>query len=380
MSRAARAVGPRFLSSCAARRGAGVSDILCRAGRPSTLAWHAPRDASGWLPARSSPLPALMTVHTAVQNMHMPMPLIGHHLAPPAPMPGPLAVPGLLEGGDARALLAAFSQAHHHHPAPPPQQSMVHLAPDSLALLLGGAHQPSQPAGLFAHGLLQMQMAQALQAAASSARHPASKEEDDLGPLVDVRGLQRREHGRRISAFNFFVKETVPQIRLQSPGLVHQECMKRVAEMWQGMSKEEKAKWCFDPPMPKGKKKRRASLMARASGRSEWQNGGASQPESAPKVQKMLPALPSLSHIISQGRVDPMNHRFAEGAGAADAAGTAGAATGGGVGRGQACACSMDRSAVPSAPVASQGVEAKERGPEQAASFLNVSRPHPSST
>lgn len=79
-----------------------------------------------------------------------------------------------------------------------------------------------------------------------AAMHPSERPEqetDDLGPIVDVRGLRRREHGRRISAFNFFVKEMVPQIRVESPYLMHQACMKRVAETWQAMSKEEKAKW-----------------------------------------------------------------------------------------------------------------------------------------
>lgn len=41
-------------------------------------------------------------------------------------------------------------------------------------------------------------------------RQNAKQEGEDLGPIVEVCGLQRREHGRRISAFNFFVKAMVP--------------------------------------------------------------------------------------------------------------------------------------------------------------------------
>jgi hypothetical protein len=44
---------------------------------------------------------------------------------------------------------------------------------------------------------------------------------------------------------------------------------------WQGMSKDERAKWCLDPPVPKGKKKRKASPVA--SARTEWQEGSAMQ-------------------------------------------------------------------------------------------------------
>ena len=56
----------------------------------------------------------------------------------------------------------------------------------------------------------------------------------------------------------------------------------------QGMSKDERAKWCFDPPVPKGKKKRKASPVA--SARNEFQEGSAMQTamQAAPKVQKAL--------------------------------------------------------------------------------------------
>jgi len=47
-----------------------------------------------------------------------------------------------------------------------------------------------------------------------------------------VRGLKRRQGERRISAFNFFVKEMVAQVRVDSPDLEHQECMKRVLDMY----------------------------------------------------------------------------------------------------------------------------------------------------
>jgi hypothetical protein len=60
---------------------------------------------------------------------------------------------------------------------------------------------------------------------------------------------------------------------------------------WQGMSKDERAKWCLDPPVPKGKKKRKASPVA--SARTEWQEGSAMQTamqaapfERDPKAQK----------------------------------------------------------------------------------------------
>jgi hypothetical protein len=246
---------------------------------PGTLAWYAQEVGMG-------------------SNTHAPIP------------EGPMAVPGLLEGGAARALaLALFGQPHQlMHP---PQQALprLHLqsaVPDNTFALLHGLHfgAAHHPAGLFPHGLSQMQMAQAPpEASTSPAQIYIKTNKEELGPIVDVRGLQRREHGRRISAFNFFVKEMVPQIRIQSPGLVHQDCMKRVAETWQGMSKDERAKWCFDPPVPKGKNKRKASPVA--SARTEWQEGSAWQ--SAPKVQKALPALPSLFQIISQGHVDTSN-------------------------------------------------------------------------
>jgi hypothetical protein len=257
--------------------------------------------------------------HYAAMGMGMGM---GSHIHAPIPV-GPMAVPGLLEGGDGRALvLALFGQPHQH--MHPPQQTLLHLqasaVPDNTLAMLHGLHfrTARHPAGPFPLGLSQTQMAQAPPKAwASPARRPANKEDEDLGPIVDVRGLQRREHGRRISAFNFFVKEMVPQVRMQSPELVHQECMKRVAETWQGMSKEERAKWCFDPPVPKGKKKRKASPVA--SARTEFQEGSAMQTamQAAPKVQKALPALPSLFQIISQGHVDTSHHKSKEnGAGA----------------------------------------------------------------
>jgi len=263
--------------------------------------------------------------HYAAMGMGMGM---GPHIHAPIPV-GPMAVPGLLEGGDGRALvLALFGQPHQHMHAP--QQTLLHLqasaVPDNtFALLHGLQFRPTRhPAGPFPHGLSQTQMSQAPpKVSTSPARRPANKEDEDLGPIVDVRGLQRREHGRRISAFNFFVKEMVPQVRMQSPELVHQECMKRVAETWQGMSKDERAKWCFDPPVPKGKKKRKASPVA--SARNEFQEGSAMQTamQAAPKVQKALPALPSLFQIISQGHVDTSNHKLKEnGAGAGAGAGS----------------------------------------------------------
>jgi hypothetical protein len=48
------------------------------------------------------------------------------------------------------------------------------------------------------------------QTARPPARHPTRKQDgEDLGPMVEVCGLSRREHGRRISAFNYFVKAMV---------------------------------------------------------------------------------------------------------------------------------------------------------------------------
>ena len=271
--------------------------------------------------------------HYTAMGMGVGMGMGSHTQAPISA--GPMAVPGLLEGGDGRALVLALLGQQHQHMHPPQQtQQRTTLLPlqasavsDNTFALLHGLHfgTANHPAVLFPHGLSQIQMAQALPRASSPARRPANKEDEDLGPIVDVRGLQRREHGRRISAFNFFVKEMVPQIRMQSPELVHQECMKRVAETWQGMSKDERAKWCFDPPVPKGKKKRKASPVACA--RTESQEGSAMQTamQTAPKVQKALPALPSLFQIISQGHVDTSNHKSKEnGAGAGAGAGSGG--------------------------------------------------------
>ena len=63
------------------------------------------------------------------------------------------------------------------------------------------------------HGMVQVQAGAAL-ASIHTARAPvrqnAKQEGEHLGPIVEVCGLQRREHGRRISAFNFFVKAMVP--------------------------------------------------------------------------------------------------------------------------------------------------------------------------
>ena len=53
----------------------------------------------------------------------------------------------------------------------------------------------------------------------------------DLGAIVDVCGVQRREKGRRISAFNYFVKHMVPIVRKENPGMVHQMYMKKVAQV-----------------------------------------------------------------------------------------------------------------------------------------------------
>lgn len=58
---------------------------------------------------------------------------------------------------------------------------------------------------------------------------PAGQE---LGAIVDVCGVQRREKGRRISAFNYFVKHMVPIVRKENPGMVHQSYMKQVAQVF----------------------------------------------------------------------------------------------------------------------------------------------------
>ena len=71
----------------------------------------------------------------------------------------------------------------------------------------------------------------------------------NYGPMLKVGGLKRRQHERRISAFNFFVKDTVAKLRAGNPDLEHEACMKRVGEMWRALSQEERAKWCLDPPM-----------------------------------------------------------------------------------------------------------------------------------
>lgn len=209
---------------------------------------------------------------------------------------------GLLETGDTRALaLALLSQQLHSdsgrscpESSPAAHQGGV-LAPLFTA---ANAHAVLQYLRVGNHnlvpqGILQMPPVH-IQAASEPAMRPDIQPGDDLGPIVSVCGLQRREFGRRISAFNFFVKEMVPQIRLQSPGLVHQECMKKVAEKWQGMSKEDKAKWCFDPSVPKGKKRRRMSPSA-SSAASECEGGGM-PPAKAPKS---FPSLPPLSSLIN---------------------------------------------------------------------------------
>ena len=71
----------------------------------------------------------------------------------------------------------------------------------------------------------------------------------NYGPMLKVGGLKRRQHERRISAFNFFVKDTVAKLRAGNPSLEHEACMKRVGEMWRALSQEERAKWCLDPPV-----------------------------------------------------------------------------------------------------------------------------------
>lgn len=76
--------------------------------------------------------------------------------------------------------------AHSHHPG------QVHYAPNAVGQLQAGS------------------VLSSLQIARPPARQPTRKQEgEDLGPMVEVCGLSRREHGRRISAFNYFVKAMV---------------------------------------------------------------------------------------------------------------------------------------------------------------------------
>jgi hypothetical protein len=170
--------------------------------------------------------------------------------------------------------------------------------------------------------------------AQEAAENPTNGECDDdsLGPVVEICGLHRRELGRRISAFNFFVKDTLPQVREEFPGMLHQDCMKRVAEKWQQMTKDEKAKWCFDPPVPKilkGKKKRKTAMGAAGAGGAtadapstttrkserpaDMAAGSAMIPNRAEKKPKptqaaghLTPALPSLNQLFMSANLQQM--------------------------------------------------------------------------
>ena len=68
------------------------------------------------------------------------------------------------------------------------------------------------------------------------------------GPVVEVNGIKRFKHGRRISAFNFFVRHQLPFVKQDFPQLLHHEHMRMVAEMWDCLSKEKRQEFCFDPP------------------------------------------------------------------------------------------------------------------------------------
>mmetsp|Transcript_87526 Transcript_87526/g.128005 ORF Transcript_87526/g.128005 Transcript_87526/m.128005 type:complete len:358 (-) Transcript_87526:561-1634(-) len=236
-----------------------------------------------------------MDVHGMTGNTHVNVPN----------MLGAASMHSLLDNSDPRTLtLALLSQQLHAdsrssshdslaaHRGVAPAAPFLLQASDALAILqyLNFKKPDLGPQGL-APTLIPH-----LQAATETAARSCSQEEEDLGPIVDVRGLHRRQFGRRISAFNFFVKEMVPQIRLQAPGLVHQECMKRVAEKWQGMSKEDKAKWCFDPSVPKSKKRRRMSPSLNTSSATSEGEGVAMPPAKTPKF---LPSLPPLSSLIN---------------------------------------------------------------------------------
>jgi len=240
-----------------------------------------------------------MNVHGMTGNTHVNVPN----------MRGAPSMHSLLDNGNPRALtLALLSQqlhadsrssshdglaAHRGVPAAP----FLLQASDALAILQYlNFKKPDLCLTAKPQGLAPTLIPH-LQAATEPAARSCSQEEEDLGPIVDVRGLHRRQFGRRISAFNFFVKEMVPQIRLQAPGLLHQECMKRVAEKWQGMSKEDKAKWCFDPSVPKSSKKRRRMSPSLNTSSTTSEGEGVAMPPA--KTPKFLPSLPPLSSLIN---------------------------------------------------------------------------------
>jgi hypothetical protein len=102
------------------------------------------------------------------------------------------------------------------------------------------------------------------------------------------------DEGRRISAFNFFVKERVAQLRLENPGMEHQECMKQVGEHWRQLTKEQRASWCFDPPAK--------ATLAKATQRSRTR-GSAKDAQSSDSISSPLSFSDSVASPPRSSRV-----------------------------------------------------------------------------
>jgi len=180
----------------------------------------------------------------------------GHTYMPP---PTSVAVPGmtreaLVNQSALLPIIALLTQSLT-------EQASVGLAPAGF----GGVPAPNLPPGLQSVILSSMGALPNLLDLCAGTGPAVEDDDESLGPFVEVFGLHRREHGRRISAFNFFVKQTLPHVRDENPHMLHQECMKCVAQKWHGLTKDEKAKWCYDPPIPKvlkNKKNRKTRLPA----------------------------------------------------------------------------------------------------------------------